>query len=57
MALLVYPETMSKAGKSDAAVRQPWERFLKLADRLTHGDSPEEQSRLKEELARMTFGN
>jgi hypothetical protein len=31
-------------------------RFLELADRLTRSDDPEEQSRLKEELARMTFG-
>jgi hypothetical protein len=30
--------------------------FFELADRLTRSDDPEEQSRLKEELARMTFG-
>jgi hypothetical protein len=31
-------------------------RFLELADRLTRTGDPEEQRRLKEELARMTFG-
>jgi predicted DNA-binding protein len=31
-------------------------RFLELADRLTRTRDPEEQRRLKEELARMTFG-
>ncbi len=31
-------------------------RFFDLADRLVHADDPAEQSRLKEELARMTFG-
>jgi hypothetical protein len=31
-------------------------RFFDLADRLTRSDDPEEQSRLKDELARMTFG-
>jgi predicted DNA-binding protein len=31
-------------------------RFLELADRLTRTDDPEEQHRLKEDLARMTFG-
>lgn len=31
-------------------------RFLELADRLTRTDDVEEQARLKEELARMTFG-
>jgi len=30
--------------------------FLKLADRLTRSRDPDEQTRLKEELARMTFG-
>ena len=30
--------------------------FLELADQLTHARDPEEQHRLKEELARMTFG-
>lgn len=32
-------------------------RFLDLADRLARSRDPEEQSRLKEELARMTFGD
>ena len=31
-------------------------RFFELADRLAHSRDPEEQKRLKEELARMTFG-
>jgi predicted DNA-binding protein len=32
------------------------ERFFELADRLARTRDTEEQSRLKEELARMTFG-
>lgn len=32
------------------------ERFLGLADRLARSRDPEEQKRLKEQLARMTFG-
>ncbi|HEX9668275.1 MAG TPA: hypothetical protein VGC93_02215 [Thermoanaerobaculia bacterium] len=31
-------------------------RFEELADRLARTSDPEEQRRLKEELARMTFG-
>jgi hypothetical protein len=31
-------------------------RFFELADRLARSRDPEEQKRLKEELARMTFG-
>jgi predicted DNA-binding protein len=38
------------------AREQEKKRFLELADRLTRSDDPKEQSRLKEELARMTFG-
>ena len=38
------------------AREQEKKRFLELADRLTRSDDPEEQGRLKEELARMTFG-
>jgi len=38
------------------AREQEKKRFLDLADRLTSSDDPEEQGRLKEELARMTFG-
>ena len=30
--------------------------FFELADRLAHSSEPAEQKRLKEELARMTFG-
>jgi hypothetical protein len=30
--------------------------FFDLADRLAHSSEPFEQKRLKEELARMTFG-
>ena len=32
-------------------------RFLELAERLTASRHPDEQSKLKEELARMTFGD
>jgi hypothetical protein len=32
------------------------QRFFELADRLAHSRDAEEQKRLKEELARMTFG-
>lgn len=39
------------------AREQEKKRFLNLADRLTHARDPEEQDRLKEELARMTFGD
>src|SRR5829696_8655797 len=38
------------------AREQERKRFLDLADRLASTRSPKEQSRLKEELARMTFG-
>lgn len=38
------------------AREQEREHFLALADRLTSTSDPEEQGRLKEELARMTFG-
>lgn len=31
-------------------------RFFELADRLTRSRDPAEQERLKEELARLTFG-
>jgi hypothetical protein len=40
-----------------AAREQAKQRFFELADRLTHTDDPEEQRRLKEELALMTFGD
>jgi len=35
---------------------QEKKRFLELADCLASSHDPKEQSRLKEELARMTFG-
>ena len=38
------------------AREQEKKRFLELADRLSRFRDPEEQKRLKEELARMTFG-
>ena len=38
------------------AWEQEKKRFLELADRLSRLRDPEEQKRLKEELARMTFG-
>ncbi|HEV7667789.1 MAG TPA: hypothetical protein VGS22_04645 [Thermoanaerobaculia bacterium] len=39
------------------AREQEKKRFFDLADRLALAQDPEEQSRLKEELARMTFGD
>jgi len=39
----------------DAREREK-KRFFELADRLARSRDPEEQKRLKEELARMTFG-
>jgi hypothetical protein len=33
------------------------QRFLELADRLARVRDPEEQARIKEELAHMTFGD
>jgi hypothetical protein len=38
------------------AREQEKQRFLELAERLARSRDPEEQKRLKEELARMTFG-
>ena len=38
------------------AREQEKKRFFELADRLARSRDPEEQGRLKEELARMTFG-
>ena len=38
------------------AREQERKRFLDLADRLAHTRDPQEQKRVKEELARMTFG-
>ncbi|MBI2525341.1 MAG: hypothetical protein HYV93_05100 [Candidatus Rokubacteria bacterium] len=35
---------------------QEKKRFFDLADRLARASNPEEAKRLKEELARMTFG-
>lgn len=35
---------------------QEKKRFFELADRLARSRDPEEQKRLKDELARMTFG-
>jgi hypothetical protein len=39
------------------AEEQERRRFLELADRLTHTQDPQERERLKEQLARMTFGS
>lgn len=39
-----------------AAREQEKKRFFELADHLTRARDPDEQKRLKEELARMTFG-
>ena len=38
------------------AREQEKKRFFEFADRLSRSRDPEEQERLKEELARMTFG-
>lgn len=38
------------------AREQEKRRFFELADRLARSQVPKEQKRLKEELARMTFG-
>jgi metal-responsive CopG/Arc/MetJ family transcriptional regulator len=38
------------------AREQEKKRFFELADRLSRSRDPEEQKRLKEELAHMTFG-
>ncbi len=38
------------------AREQEKKHFFECADRLSHSRDPEEQARLKEELARMTFG-
>jgi predicted DNA-binding protein len=38
------------------ARQQERKRFIELADRLARSRDPEEQTRLKEELAVMTFG-
>jgi len=39
-----------------ATREQERERFFELADRLARTPDPEEQSRVKAQLARMTFG-
>ena len=39
------------------AREQERKRFLDLADHLARSRDPEEQKRVKEELARMTFGD
>jgi hypothetical protein len=44
---MVHCGTGSRSGK---------ELFLEIADRLSRSRDPEEQQRLGEELARMTFG-
>lgn len=38
------------------AREQEKKRFFEVADRLTRSRDPEEQKRLKEDLARITFG-
>lgn len=40
-----------------AAVDDEKRRFLDLAERLAQSDDPAEQERLKDELARLTFGD
>jgi len=43
----------------DGLQAKEWEKkeFFTLADRLARTDDPKEQARIKEELARMTFGS
>ena len=49
--------TNSKVRKTYTnSVSSERERFFQLADRLARSRDAEEQKRLKEELARMTFG-
>jgi metal-responsive CopG/Arc/MetJ family transcriptional regulator len=40
-----------------AAQEQEKKRFFDVADRLSRAKDPKERKRLKEELARMTFGD
>lgn len=49
----MMPKSVVPGGE---AREQERKRFLDLADRLTRIRDPEEQRRLKEELARLTFG-
>jgi hypothetical protein len=51
------PASTSPPGESGLEARdQERNRFLEMADRLARTGDPKEQRRLKEELARMTFG-
>ena len=50
----VIAELMESGLQAQDAER---DRFLKLADRLTSSKDPAEQEQIKEELARLTFGN
>ena len=47
-------EELIKAGLETREAEK--RRFFELADRLTVSTDPKEQQRIKEELARMTFG-
>ena len=40
-----------------SAREQEKKRFFELADRLARSHDPEEQKKLKEDLARITFGD
>jgi len=44
-------------GEAIAAYEQRREAFFELADRFQKSNNPTETERLREELARMTFGN
>jgi hypothetical protein len=43
-------------GGAERRARDACERFLDTAQRLVQSDDPEEQARLKDELARLTVG-
>jgi hypothetical protein len=53
---MVYSQVVSTIKRPVRQREQERKRFLELADRLARSRDPEEQRRLKEELARMTFG-
>jgi len=47
----------SRAGRPDRARDAEKRRFLELADRLATSQDEKERAKLKDELARMTFGD
>jgi len=53
MAISKKPVRVARRVKSLA---QTTKRFYEVSDRLARSQDPEEQKRLKQELARLTFG-